>query len=247
MFFFPSHPMKLGVFALDGTELWSKELGPGVIPGIWFLPFYPFDLDGDGIDEIWFVNNIDDENALSLKGRRLECLDAVTGETLGQWPWPAVDRDQSPSHTYRNFILGGYARDKRVLVTAQGTYGPMQLQGWNADMSRRWEHVIKRETPGARGSHMCPVVDLNHDGIDEILWGERCIELDTGRGLFCGDRDDYRGHSDVVQPVLDWDANRWCIYTCRESGGVSPRVVLYDDTGRRIWGDLEKGHIEAVR
>ncbi len=244
MFFFPRHRMKLGVLKLDGTWLWKKELGAGVIPGIWFAPFFPFDLDGDGVDEIWFVNNIDEEHPLSLNGRRLERLDVRTGEVLGRWAWPPPDRNQSPSHTFRNFILGGYAREVPILVTAQGTYGPMKIQGWNADMSRRWQHEIKRDTPGARGSHMTPVVDINHDGIDEILWGERCLELDTGSELFCGDRDTYRGHSDVVQPVLDRGSNRWFVYTCRESGGVSPRVALFDDTGRRVWGHLEKGHMD---
>jgi hypothetical protein len=243
MFFFPKHPLKLAVFALDGTPLWQKELGPGVIPGIWFIPFFPFDLDGDGVDEIWFVNNVDDEHPLSLRGRRLERLDARTGKSLGRWPWPQVDSDQSPSHTFRNFILGGSVKGRPVLVTAQGTYGPMKLQAWNPDMKPRWQHEIKRDAPGARGSHMCPVVDLNRDGVDEILWGERCLELDTGRELFCADRDSYRGHSDVVQPVLDRSTGRWFIYTCRESGGA-PRVVLFDDTGRRVWSDLTEGHID---
>ncbi len=243
MFFFPKHPLKITVLALDGTHVWHKELGPGVIPGIWFTPFFPFDLDGDGADEIWFVNNVDEEHPLSLRGRRLERLDARTGKTLGRTPWPAVDRNQSPSHTFRNFILGGHVKGRPVLVTAQGTYGPMTLQAWNPDLSLRWEHKIEGDTPGARGSHMCPIVDINHDGTDEIFWGERCIEMDTGKELFCGDRDSYRGHSDVVQPVLDRTTNRWFLFTCRESGGA-PRVALFDDTGRRIWGDLKEGHMD---
>lgn len=244
MFFFPRHRMRMMVLATDGTEIWKKELGVGVIPGIWFTPFFPFDLDGNGIDEIWFVNNIDDDHPLSLNGRRLERLDARTGETLGRWPWPVVDRNQSPSHTFRNFILGGQVKGQPVLLTAQGTYGPMKIQAWNRDMSRRWEYEIKSQTPGARGSHMCPVVDIDSDGVDEILWGERCIGLDTGNELFCGDRESYRGHSDVVQPVLNRANNRWSIFTCRESGGVSPRVALFDSAGRRIWGDLETGHMD---
>ncbi len=244
MFFFPRHSMKLMVFGLDGTQLWKKELGPGVIPGIWFTPVFPFDLDGDGADEIWYVNNVDDEHPLSLRGRRLERLDAKTGQSLGQWPWPEVDSNQSPSHTFRNFILGGQAKGKPVLVTAQGTYGPMKLQAWNPDMSPRWQHEIKKDTPGARGSHMCSVVDLNNDGVDEVLWGERCIELDKGKELFCADRDSYNAHSDVVQPVLDRKTNQWFIYTCREGGSAAPRVALFDDTGRRAWGDLKEGHMD---
>ena len=244
MFFFPKDTLKLMLFTQEGEFLWKRDLGPGVVPGIWFCPVFPFDLDNDGVEEIWFVNSIDPDHPLSLKNSRLERINARTGKTSGQWPWPNPERNQSPSHTFRNFILGGYVKGKPVLVTAQGTYGPMKLQGWNPDMSLRWEYVIERETPGARGSHMCPVVDINHDGIDEIFWGERCIELNTGKELFCADRDSYKGHSDVVQPVLDRAGNRWFIYTCRESGGVSPRVVMFDDTGRRVWGDLKTGHMD---
>jgi len=244
MFFFPRHTLKLMLFSQQGEVLWKRDLGPGVVPGIWFCPVFPFDLDGDGADEIWFVNNLDADHPLSLRGRHLERLDAATGKTTGRWRWPSPERNQSPSHTFRNFILGGRVKGKAVLVAAQGTYGPMKLQGWNADMSLRWEHGIARGTPGARGSHMCPVVDINHDGVDEVLWGERCIELDAGKELFCGDRKTYRGHSDVIQPVLDAAKNRWFIYTCRESGGVSPRVALFDDSGRRVWGDLDRGHMD---
>ncbi len=244
MFFFPKSTLKLALFTEKSEILWKRDLGPGVIPGIWFCPVYPFDLDGDGVDEIWFVNNTDPDHPLSLRSRRLERIDSRTGKTSGQWPWAPPFGGQSLSHTFRNFILGGCVRGQPVLVTAQGTYGPMRLQGWNPDMSPRWEHVIQQGTPGARGSHMCPVVDINDDGVDEILWGERCIELDTGKELFCADRDLYRGHSDVVQPVLDTDQSRWSIYTCRESGGVSPRVVLFDDKGKRVWGDIEEGHMD---
>lgn len=171
MFFFPKHRMKISVYTRSGKEVWTRELGPGLIPGIWFAPFFPFDLDGDGVDEIWFVNNIDDDHPLSIRGRRLECLNSRTGRTLGQYPWPAVPSGQSNSHRFRNFILGGHVKGRPVLVTAQGTYGPMNLQGWNADMSRRWVYEIAAGSPSARGSHMCPIVDIDSDGSDEILWG----------------------------------------------------------------------------
>ena len=91
---------------------------------------------------------------------------------------------------------------------------------------------IAASDPGARGSHMCPIVDLDGDGVEELMWGERCIELDGGRELFCADRDTYRGHSDIVQPVLDRETGRWFFYTCRESDPqTSPRVALFDDQG----------------
>jgi len=89
-------------------------------------------------------------------------------------------------------------------------------------------------------------VDINSDDVDEVMWGERCIELDTGKELFCADRDSYRGHSDVVQPVWNPTDQRWVIYTCREGAGdVAPRVAVFDDHGKRLWGDLDKGHIDV--
>ncbi len=112
-------------------------------------------------------------------------------------------------------------------------------------MTLRWEARIGEETPGARGSHMCPIVDIDGDGSDELLWGERCLRLDTGAELFCADREVYRGHSDIVQPIWDPSEGSWRIYTCRESDHrASPRVVLFDDQGRALWGQVEKGHMD---
>lgn len=141
--------------------------------------------------------------------------------------------------------MGGRVRGEPVLVAAQGTYGPMFLQGYRPDMSLRWEHRIAGDAPGARGSHVTPVADINGDGVDELFWGERCIEMDTGRELFCADRDVYRGHSDVIRPFYDEATGRWYVYTCRESDpGASPRVVLFDDRGERVWGRVERGHMD---
>lgn len=52
MSFFLKHRMKISVYTHSGREVWTKELGGGVIPGIWFVPFFPFDLDGDGLHEL---------------------------------------------------------------------------------------------------------------------------------------------------------------------------------------------------
>ena len=243
MFYYPTGTLNLALVS-EGRIVWKRDLGRSVVPGTWFCPVFPFDLDGDGADEIWFVDNVDADHALSLRGLRLARLDARDGKLIARYPWPTVT-PQSMSHTYRNFILGGLVRGKPVLVTAQGTYGPMALQGWNPDLTKRWETKIPAG-PGPRGSHMTPVVDFDGDGVEESLWGERRIELDAGKQLFCADCDRYDGHSDVIQPVLDRARQRWFFFTCRESDQQrSPRVALFDDQGARIWGDLDKGHMDV--
>ena len=80
------------------------------------------------------------------------------------------------SHSYRFFITGGYVHDKPVLVTAQGTYRDMYLQGYGEGMEKRWDIKIPYDDGGARSSHLCPVLDFNDDGVDELFWGERLIE-----------------------------------------------------------------------
>ncbi|TDF96152.1 polysaccharide lyase 11 [Paenibacillus piri] len=246
MFFYPTDTLKMMLFTETGEVLWKRELGKTVVPGIWFCPVYPFDLDGDGVDELWFVNNLNEQHPFAVPFYRLERLDAATGETTGQWPWPNDGGKEQPlSCTFRNFIVGGYAHGEPVLVTAQGTYWSMYLQGWKPDMSPRWEFKVDKDEAGARGSHVTPVIDLNGDGVDELMWGERCIELDTGKELFCADRDVYAGHSDVVQPILNLNQNRWSLFTVRESDPTAtPRVVAFDEHGNRKWGDVEAGHMD---
>lgn len=245
MFFWPDDTLKLAVLSADGGIRWQRDLGRGIPPGMHFCPVHAADLDGDGRDEVWHVGNADPVHPLSLRGRRLRALDGLTGNLLGEWPWPRTLRRQCMSHTYRGFIFSGRVQGRLVLVTAQGTYEDMHLQGWRAPGVQEWEIDIAADAPGARGSHMAAVVDLNADGIDEVLWGERLIELEGGRQLWCADEQTYRGHSDVVQPVHDWTTNRWFVYTCRESdGGVAPRVALHDAAGRRVWGALDRGHID---
>ena len=243
MFFFPKHTLKLMLVTEQGQQIWRKELNEGVIPGIWFCPVFPFDLDRDGSEEIWFVNNADPVHPLSIKGYRLTRLDGETGEQTGEWPWPRPAAAQSTSHRYRNFIWGAYVQDTPVLLTAQGTYGPMKIQAWNEDMTLRWEYSVPAEPKQPRGSHMNPVVDIDQDGIDEIMWGERCLNSATGKEVFVADRDVYSGHSDIIQPVFNYEESRWYVYTCRESG-EPPRVILFDDQGKRVWSDIARGHMD---
>jgi hypothetical protein len=81
--------------------------------------------------------------------------------------------------------------------------------------------------------------------MDEILWGERRIELASGKELWCADRDAYDGHSDIISPFLDWRTGEWRFFTCRENDPkTKPRLVAFDAKGRRIWGDIDEGHMD---
>ncbi len=245
-FDFPTDTLKMSLYTEDGIPMWTRDLGPGVIPGVWYAPFISFDLDGDGVDEIFFLNNLNPHLPFSLNARVLERIDPLTGETTGQWKWPDNTIDDTMSHSYRFYITGGYTHGKPVLVTAQGTYRDMYLQGHNPDMSIRWDIKIPFGDGGARASHLCPILDFNEDGVDEIFWGERLLSIDDGHELFCGDKGKYFGHSDVVLPFIDRKTGKKYIYTCREDYETEgePRVVTYNEKGEKIWTAIPSvGHM----
>lgn len=244
MFFYPTDTLKMMLVTLGGEVIWRRDLGRGVVPGVWFCPVLPFDLDGDGVDDIWYVGNDNVQHPLDWRDHHLVRLDARTGNLLGQNDWHGDLAEHRPMYQgYRNFILGAHVRGEPLLITAQGTYSDMYLQAWGPGMQSRWQRTIIRDDPGARGSHMTPIIDINDDGVDELFWGERCIELATGTDLFCADRDQYRGHSDVVHPF--YADTCWRFFTCRENDpDAAPRVVTYDERGDRVWGDIETGHID---
>ncbi len=237
----PSDTLKITVFDKSGTRLWTKDLGGGVIPGVWFCPLITFDLDNDGIDEIYYLNNINPDRPFSFVYRKLEALDPNTGECIGRWDWPQNTFDDRLSLSYRFYLLAGYSHGEPVLVTSQGTYGDMFLQGWGSGMVKKWDIKIPKDVRGPKASHITPVLDFNNDGIDEILWGERMISIETGEELLCFDKS-YDGHSDVIIPFLDFDHNELYLYTCREGGGA-PRVVTFKQNGDIAWSAIDEGHM----
>jgi len=243
----PTDTLKLTAFSAGGHRLWHRDLGPGVIPGVWFCPVFAFDLNDDGQDEVYLVNNANPDHPLDPNSCVLERMSGKTGEIIDTHPWPQVQGRQPLSHLWRNFINAGFSNGRKRFITAQGTYGPMQLQCWDADFNEVWSRRIDPDRHGPQGSHMFPIVDIDGDGRDELLWGERCMDIDTGRDIWLADADGWRGHSDVVQPTLDSRTGTWSIYTCRESPSPLEAigVVMFDDKGNELWGHRGMGHVHA--
>jgi hypothetical protein len=243
-FHFPKDTLKFSLFDEYGKKLWTKDLGEGVIPGVWYCPVLPFDLDKDGIDEIYYLNNLNPSAPLTMEARVLEALSPITGQTIGQWKWPMTTFNERLSLAYRYYLIAGYSHGEPVLITAQGTYEDMYLQGYGTGMNKKWEIVFPKEAGGPKASHLTPVIDINDDGIDELFWGERLISIETGETIKCFDKS-FNGHSDKIIPFIDYETGKKYLYTTREGyDEIPPRVVTFDvDTGNIVWKALEKGHI----
>lgn len=238
-------PVHVALFEMNGRRIWDKQLPDGVLPGIWFVPVLPFDMNRDGEDEIYVLNNTG--APFSFMHRKLERWDAETGTKTGSWPWPFNTFEERMSLSYRFYLVGGYAHGEPVLVTCQGTYANMYLQGWRDNHVPRWELVIRKEEPGPRASHVTPVLDINGDGVDELFWGERMLSMEDGHEII-DLAPNYQGHSDVVIPYQNYKTGEWYVFTCRE-GDERPgrkRVFTFRLNADIAWEQVDYGHMHTA-
>jgi hypothetical protein len=241
----PKDNLHISAFTMDGEQLWTHDVGKGVMPGLWFCPVFAFDLDGDGVDEIYHVGNASGDFPFNKDRMELTALCGRTGKVLRRESWPWFSGDQTMSDTFRYFISGGYSNGRPRLITAQGTYHELSIHAWDENMKLLWERAIHADEPGCRASHMFPVLDIDGDGKDEIFFGERCIDIDTGQDKWIADKDSYHGHSDIMMPTLNRETGRWSIFTCREFPWPegSRGVVMFDDKGTELWGHRGMDHM----
>ena len=189
MFVLPTDVLHGLAFTDNGEVLWKRTFG--IMPSAALYCFTLIDMDLDGIDEIYLVDNTDPEHPFWVEAFVLEQVDVLTGNIKGQWKWPNYGGLQRSPWYFRNHLLGGYDNGEPVLLAVQGTYQDMYFQAYSPGMQQKWMLSIGKDDPGARGSHSFPVVDINSDGIDEVLWGERCLSLHDGHELFCIEKDSW--------------------------------------------------------
>jgi len=241
-FVYPTDSYKLSLLDLNANKvLWTKDLGWGIIAGDWFCPVLSFDIDDDGSDEIFFIDNELPKKPLSFR-RSLVGLRAEDGREFLRFR-VKVEKD------YRFILMGG--KNKKgapVLIVQNGTYRDMNFFAYDQKGKMLWRRLITQDgTP--RASHCTSVFDYNGDGSDEILWGERMISIDNGKDLFLGNEDAWNGHSDIVMPYFDRNYKFSGVWTCRESRPTKDhpeqfRCNNYDPQLHIRWGALKEGHID---
>ena len=60
---------QIEAYLSDGTFLWSKDLGQGIEPGVWYSPFIAYDFNGDGKAEIALKQLRKQPNEMKRTGR----------------------------------------------------------------------------------------------------------------------------------------------------------------------------------
>ncbi|MBC7872637.1 MAG: hypothetical protein H7Y01_01500, partial [Ferruginibacter sp.] len=156
------------VFDNSGKELWqwkapeaaTKERSEFEAPGVLW------DFDRDGKAEVVHWRMIDGKEMLVIS-------DGQTGTIKKSTEWPT----KPMPHVYNNFRLAiakltnGEPNELAVFTDFGGT---MTVCAYNADLKQLWIHTENRKKDNL-GHYIYPV-DLNKDGIDEVLVGSLLLD-----------------------------------------------------------------------
>jgi hypothetical protein len=213
------------VYDNGGKELWSytapteytRERSEFEAPGVLW------DFDHDGRAEVVHWRFIDGQEWLVM-------ADGRTGEIKKKTPWPT----KPLPHVYNNFRLA-IAKltpgQPNQLVSFTDFGGGMNITAWDADLKALWSHDETRAKDNL-GHYVYPV-DLDGDGLDEVLLGSLLLDTD---GKKVWDRFDLlpnnRDHADSYKFAdMDKDGKLDIISSNSETG-----VFVYDAaTGRVKW------------
>lgn len=237
---------KIEAYLHDGTYLWTKDLGLGIEPGVWYSPFIAYDFDGDGKAEIALKTAGDDylkNDAARIYGgsEYLSVLDGMTGEEIVRVDWPERNnRYGDVNRQNRNQIGMAYLDGKTPCILAtRGTYRLMVVDAWqlnNGKLERLWRWDGDEENPVVRsqGAHNMVSGDVDGDGKDEILLGSCMLNSNgtlrwsTGLGhsdkAYLTDIDPNREGMEVFLAIEPWIDNGYGVSTVDAS------------SGERIWG-----------
>ena len=236
---------QIEAYLSDGTFLWSKDLGQGIEPGVWYSPFIAYDFNGDGKAEVALKTAPADAKR-NAKGRvdsgeeYLSVWDGMTGREMARVDWPERnDRYGNLVRQNRNQIGMAFLDGKTPYILAcRGTYKLMVVDAWELKgekLVRAWRWDGDEENPIIRsmGAHSMVSGDVDGDGRDEMLLGS-CMIDDNGTALWSAGL----GHPDKAY-LTDIDPERpgMEVYLCLEPFHTNGRGVCMVDakTGAQVW------------
>lgn len=246
-------------YKLDGTCLWTVDLGININQGEHTVPFIVYDFNNDGRAEIAvrtseltkFGNGelIPGSDHRSEDGRvnagpeYLSIIDGTTGAESARTNY--IPRGNIPDwgDSYGNrgnrFLMGvGYLNGiTPSIIICRGYYAKTVIEAWDLSgnsLTKRWNFTAIPDGQNAayagQGNHSIAIADVDGDGRDEIIYGSCTID-DNGTGLYSS----RLGHGDALHiGKFDPDRSGLQIFSCFETG--TTQVALRDAaTGNIIW------------
>jgi hypothetical protein len=212
----------------EGKELWHWDAPEqdARLRGEFEAPGSIWDFDQDGRAEVIHWRIVDGKEWLVM-------ADGRSGAIKHQVPWPTPPLP----HVYNNFRTAiakfhpGYA-DNLVVFTDSG--GVISVTAYDRDLNQVWQHTERRKKDFF-GHYVYPV-DLNGDGIDEVIVSHLCIdakgkEIWNSYAIF----DDNHDHMDAIEFFdIDGDGKPELLTGQGDVGAAAYRAL----TGELLWHNM---------
>ena len=212
----------------DGKEMWhwAAPAEGARLRGQFEAPGSIWDFDQDGFAEVIHWRMMDGKEWLVM-------ADGRTGAIKRKVEWPT----EPLPHVYNNFRTAiakfhpGYADNLLVFTDSGGT---ISLTAYDRELNEIWQHSEQRKKDFF-GHYIWPI-DLNGDGIDEVLISHLCLDskgntIWNNYDLF----DDNHDHMDTMEFFdIDGDGKLELITGQSDMGAMAYRSM----TGELLWQNL---------
>jgi rhamnogalacturonan endolyase len=234
-------PYTLHAYTSGGRFLWSYDMGWSIETGTWYSPYMVYDVDGDGLAEIYAKAGEGDPREADghvLEGPEyLVKIDPLTGKITGKREWLSKDGFlNNYNYWSRNFLTVAYLNGRDPsLVMQRGTYTIIKTMALDKDLKQEWywESTGEYEKYRGQGQHGIMQGDIDFDGKDELVVGTFALDHDGKPVWYTGLKHNDAGY------LADIDPSRpgMEIFYGIESRSPKNGVCLVDAaTGEIIWG-----------
>jgi rhamnogalacturonan endolyase len=242
---------KLDAYTSRGQFLWRYDMGWSVETGTWYSPYIVYDIDQDGLAEIYAKAGEGDPRETDghvLEGPEyLVRIDGQTGKITRKSPWISKEGFLGDYNYWsRNFLTVAYLDGKKPsLVLQRGTYTIIKTEALDKNLEREWywESTGEYEKYRGQGQHGIMQGDVDFDDKDELVIGTFALDHNGKPIWYTGLKHNDAGYMadiDPSRPGLE-------IFYGIESRSNRNGVCLVDAaTGEIIWGfDGKTTHVHS--
>jgi rhamnogalacturonan endolyase len=244
-------PYILDAYTSKGEFLWSYNMGWSIETGTWYSPYMVYDIDGDGVAEVYAKGGEGDPRELDghvLEGPEyLVKIDGMTGKIIRKTDWLSKEGFLGNYNYWcRNFLTVAYLNGKTPsLVMQRGTYTIIKTIALNRNLEKEWywESTGEYEKYKGQGQHGIMQGDVDFDGKDELIIGTFALDHDGKPMWYTGLKHNDAGYLADIDPARPGME----IFYGIESRSTKNGVCLVDAaTGEIIWGfDGKTTHVHS--
>jgi len=234
-------PYRLEAYSSKGEFLWNYDMGWAIETGTWYSPYMVYDVDGDGIAEVYAKAGEGDPRETDghvLEGAEyLVKIDGSTGKTLRRSDWLSKDGFlNNYNYWSRNFLTVAYLNGTTPsLVMQRGTYTIIKTMALDKNLKKEWywESTGEFEKYKGQGQHGIMQGDVDFDGKDELIIGTFALDHDGKPMWYTGLKHNDAGYIADIDPTRPGME----IFYGIESKSPKNGVCLVDAaSGEIIWG-----------